>query len=64
MIFTCTVGDREIDRVTMTDDSVSYETGAAISLVETKVDSLGQKQAMKLFRSWSNGYVTTTELKE
>lgn len=64
MILICRVGKREIDRVTVVGDTISYETEQARSVVESKIDSLGKPKAMELLRDWSNGYVIFKESKE
>lgn len=61
MILVCIVKGKEVDRITITGQSVSYTTRAAEEIVQTKIDALGHTKAMNELRSWSNGYVTITE---
>lgn len=62
MILIVKSGNREIDRVTVDGESVTYATRAASSIVETKIDDLGMDRAMHELRSWSNGYITFSEI--
>jgi hypothetical protein len=58
VILVCTSDGKEIDRITVTGRTVTYDTLAAQSTVEAKIDELGHTPAMKLFRAgWSNGYI-------
>jgi hypothetical protein len=52
-----------LDRVDITTDGLSYDTGAAESTVQGKIDTYGRATAMVVLRSWSNGYVSTREIK-
>lgn len=62
MILVCTSNGKEIDRVTVKGRTVTYDTLAAQSTVESKIDQLGFNPAMKLLRSgWSNGYISVEE---
>ena len=53
---------KQLDRVTLTDTSVEYRTGRARTLVAANIDRYGHKAASKILRSWSNGYVMTSEI--
>jgi hypothetical protein len=53
---------KELDRVTLTETSVRYETGAAKDVVQGKIDMFGRRAAIDLLRSWSNGYISTAEI--
>lgn len=63
MILVCTsVSDnRELDRVTITEKSVSYKTGEAKSIIDGAVQKYGRRATMELFSEWSNGYVQFSE---
>lgn len=54
--------DQVLDRITLVDGEVGYETGKARPLVENRVVK-GEDPAaiMDSLRSWSNGYVLTRE---
>jgi hypothetical protein len=52
--------DTVLDTVTFDGDDITYDTGRARSLVESKIAALGGADtARKALRSWSNGYVLT-----
>ncbi len=54
--------DKARDVVTITDSSVSYETGEAKGVVGPKIDSLGYRPTQLLMANWTNGYVELVEV--
>lgn len=62
MILVAKVGRKEVDRITVTRDTITYATEAARSTVEARIDLLGRRDALDQLRSWSNGYVTISEI--
>lgn len=62
MILVVKSGKKEIDRVTVTRDTITYATQAARSTVESRIDMLGRRVALDELRSWSNGYITFSEI--
>lgn len=61
MILVVKSGKKEIDRVTVEGDTITYHTNAARSIVESKIDLMGKDRAMTRLRSWSNGYISISE---
>ena len=61
MILVVKSGRKEIDRVTVDDQSITYATGAARSTVEAKIERYGRDSAIDRLRSWSNGYISFSE---
>lgn len=63
MILECRINGKWADRVTIEgEDSITYDTRAAQSTVETHIESVGYRKALRDLRSWSNGYITLTEI--
>jgi hypothetical protein len=62
VILECKSGKKVIDRVTVEGETITYETYAASTIVESKVEILGHTKAIEQLRSWSNGYVTFSEI--
>ena len=56
-----TTGKR-LDVVTIVGEKITYKTGAAKSVVEGKINTFGQAGAIEVLKSWSNGYVATSEM--
>lgn len=62
MILLCTFNGQEVDRITVNGRMITYDTLAAQSTVEAKIDQFGHTLAIKMLRSgWSNGYVSISE---
>jgi len=51
-----------LDTVTVTDSRISYDTGKAKSLFDSKVRIMGRKLAIATLTNWSNGYVSVTPI--
>jgi len=61
LVVTSVGSGRELDRVTLTQGVLSYETGAARSLFEGLRGSnpdLTDEQLFDAYNDWSNGYLT------
>lgn len=55
--------DKVLDVVVITSTSVTYKTGVAKEMFQPVIKGPGgYKFAMAKFRSWSNGYVLTSEV--
>jgi hypothetical protein len=59
-----TVAGKLLDRLTLDDEGTVVEstTGKGRDQVETFVRQYGAPLALRLLRSWSNGYVLTREV--
>lgn len=61
MILVYEAEGKQLDVVTITNDSISYATGRARSFFETALERFGRAGTMLAYRDWSNGYVKISE---
>lgn len=61
LIFSSVESKKELDRVTLTEKSVKYQTGKARSTVNAMLARFGNRVAMEVLVDWSNGYVSLYE---
>lgn len=53
----------ELDQIDFSGDHTTYTTGVAKDQVDRMVFHYGKKAAIAILRSWSNGYVSFSEVR-
>lgn len=54
--------NHQLDTVTITGNRITYDTGRAKQLFQSKIDAIGRTAAIATLTNWSNGYVSVTPI--